>query len=226
MKIILSPIHPAGWPFIGICAFVTFLFFLFSGVLGLLALAVTAWCVYFFRLPQRVTPSGQNLIISPADGILVKIEKAAPPKELKAEQAPLTRLSIFLNVFDVHVNRIPIEGVIQKIAYHAGKFFNASLDKASEFNERNSVVIKTPMGPEITVVQIAGLIARRIVCDVQKGQTVSPGETYGIIRFGSRVDIYLPDGVVPEVLEGQRMIGGETILGRLPEPRSSKSGKK
>lgn len=226
MKIILSPIHPAGWPFIGICAFVTFLFFLFSGVMGLLALGVTAWCVYFFRLPQRVTPVAKNLIISPADGILVKIEKATPPKELKADPEPLTRISIFLNVFDVHVNRVPVEGVIQKIAYHAGKFFNASLDKASELNERNSLLIKTPADEEIIVVQIAGLIARRIVCDVQKGQTVTAGETYGIIRFGSRVDIYLPEGIEPEVLEGQRMIGGETILARFPASRSSKSGKK
>jgi phosphatidylserine decarboxylase len=162
-----------------------------------------------------VTPLGEGLIISPADGIVSKIETALPPKELQWTKEPLTRISIFLNVFDVHVNRIPIEGVISKIHYHPGKFFNASLDKASEFNERNSLLIKTPFGQDILIVQIAGLIARRIVCEAQQGQEVKTGEPFGIIRFGSRVDLYLPKNVSPQVREGQRMIGGETILGHL-----------
>lgn len=215
MKTILAPIHPAGWPFIVLFAVVTVILMMFSKTLGFLGLILTGWCVYFFRNPHRITPLGKGLIISPGDGILTKIEKAVPPKELKWTKKPLTRISIFLNVFDVHVNRIPVDGVISKIQYHPGKFFNASLDKASEFNERNSLLIKTPTGQEILVVQIAGLIARRILCEVQEEQTMKAGETFGIIRFGSRVDLYLPDGVNPQVIEGQRMIGGETIMADL-----------
>lgn len=222
MKPSLPPIHPAGWPFVGICAVVTFVLFNFSQTLGLLALAVTGWCLYFFRNPQRFTPIGKGLVISPADGILIQITQTPPPKELKWETKPLTRLSIFLNVFDVHVNRIPVEGVIKKIVYHAGKFFNASLDKASKSNERNSLILFTPSGHEILVVQIAGLIARRILCEVKEDQSVKAGDTFGLIRFGSRVDIYLPEGISPQVLEGQRMIGGETILAHLPMKHPNK----
>ena len=216
MKPSLPTIHPAGWPFIGICVVATFLLFNFSHVVGMLALAVTAWCIYFFRHPKRFTPPGKGLVISPADGVLIQITEAVPPKELKWTTEPLTRLSIFLNVFDVHVNRIPVDGEIKKIVYHPGKFFNASLDKASKNNERNSLIIQTPSGHEILVVQIAGLIARRIVCEVKEEQSVQAGETFGIIRFGSRADIYLPEGVSPNVIEGQRMIGGETVLAYLP----------
>jgi phosphatidylserine decarboxylase len=162
-----------------------------------------------------VTPDNDGLIVSPGDGIVTKIEKAIPPHELKWTKKPLTRISIFLNVFDVHVNRIPVDGVITRIQYHPGKFINASLDKASEFNERNSLLIQTPDGQEVLVVQIAGLIARRILCEKRAGENVKAGETFGIIRFGSRVDLYLPEGVVPQVLEGQRMIGGETIMADL-----------
>lgn len=215
MRTILIPIHRAGWPFIALFSAVTLILMVFSSALGFLGLILTGWCIYFFRSPHRITPLRKGLIISPADGIISKIEKALPPQELRWTNNPLTRISIFLNVFDVHVNRIPIEGIISKIKYHPGKFFNASLDKASEFNERNSLVIKTPVGQEILVVQIAGLIARRILCEVQEGQEVKAGEPFGIIRFGSRVDVYLPEGVVPQVLEGQRMLGGETILGDL-----------
>lgn len=220
----LLPLHPAGWPFIGAFAVATLILLSFSKILGLLALGATAWCVCFFRNPPRVTPQGKDLVISPADGLLVKIEKASPPKEVKWETAPLTRLSIFLNVFDVHVTRCPLEGVIKKVVYHPGKFLNASLDKASETNERNSLVIKTSSGQEILVVQIAGLIARRIVCEVSENQEVKAGDVVGIIRFGSRVDIYLPKGVSPQVLEGQRMVGGETVLATLESAhRPSKS---
>lgn len=215
METVLVPIHRAGWPFIALFAVITLILLTFSGVLGLLALALTGWCIYFFRHPHRVTPLGEGLVISPADGTITKIEKAQPPKELGGAKQSLTRISIFLNVFDVHVNRIPTDGVITKTAYHPGKFFNASLDKASDLNERNSLIIKTPTGHEVLVVQIAGLIARRIVCTARKDQGVKAGETFGIIRFGSRVDLYLPDGINPQVVEGQYMLGGETILADL-----------
>ncbi len=224
MNTFLAPIHRAGWPFVALFAGVTFLLMLFSQTLGLLSLVLTGWCIYFFRNPRRVTPLGEGLVISPADGIITKIEQALPPKELKWSKKPLNRISIFLNVFDVHVNRIPVEGVITKIHYHPGKFFNASLDKASDHNERNSLLIKTPSGQEILVVQIAGLIARRILCEAHAGQEVKPGETYGIIRFGSRVDLYLPEGVNPQVIEGQRMIGAETILADLHSKAAQRLG--
>ena len=215
MKTILAPIHPAGWPFIALFSVITLILILIFPTLGFIGLILTCWCIYFFRNPHRVTPEGEGLIVSPGDGIVTKIEKAIPPHELKWTKKPLTRISIFLNVFDVHVNRIPVDGVISRIQYHPGKFFNASLDKASEFNERNSLLIQTPTGQEILVVQIAGLIARRILCEKRAGEDVKAGDTFGIIRFGSRVDLYLPDGIMPQVLEGQRMIGGETIMGDL-----------
>lgn len=215
MKTIFAPIHRAGWPFISLFIIVTIVLMIFSRTLGFVGILLTGWCIYFFRNPQRVTPLGEGLIISPGDGIVTKIEKAIPPKELKWTKQPLTRISVFLNVFDVHVNRIPCDGVISKIHYHPGKFFNASLDKASEFNERNSLLIQTPTGQEIVVVQIAGLIARRILCEVAEGKNVKAGERFGIIRFGSRVDLYLPEGVTAQVVEGQRMIGGETIMADL-----------
>lgn len=224
MDTFLAPIHRAGWPFIAIFLGVTFILLLLSKPLGLLGIILTGWCIYFFRNPRRVTPLGDGLVISPADGIITKIERTVPPKELKWSKKPLNRISIFLNVFDVHVNRIPIDGVISRILYHPGKFFNASLDKASEHNERNSIIIRTSSGQEILVVQIAGLIARRIVCEAQLGQEVNAGETYGIIRFGSRVDLYLPEGVNPQVIVGQRMIGGETILADLHSKASQALG--
>ena len=226
METFLAPIHRAGWPFIALFAAITLILMVFSRTLGFLGLLLTGWCIYFFRNPHRVTPLGKGLIISPADGIVTKIEKATPPKELKWNKKPLSRISIFLNVFDVHVNRIPVDGIITKIHYHPGKFFNASLDKASEHNERNSLLIKTPSGQEILVVQIAGLIARRILCDARAEQNVKAGETYGIIRFGSRVDLYLPEDVNPQVIEGQRMIGGETILADLHSATPQRFGER
>lgn len=215
METFFAPLHRAGFPFIALFAGVTFIFFLFSSFLGLLGLLLTGWCIYFFRNPRRITPLGEDLIISPADGIITKIEKVLPPKELKWKKEPLTRISIFLNVFDVHVNRIPVDGIIKRVHYHPGKFFNASLDKASEHNERNSLLIETKDHQEILMIQIAGLIARRILCDAHAGDEVNSGEVFGIIRFGSRVDVYLPKGVNPLVVEGQRMIAGETILAEL-----------
>ncbi len=215
MASFFAPIHRAGWPFIAAFAVITLLLLIFAKTLGFIGILLTGWCIYFFRNPRRVTPQGEGLIISPGDGIVTKIEKARPPLELKWKNKELPRISIFLNVFDVHVNRIPVEGTIKTIKYHPGKFLNASLDKASDLNERNSLLITTPSGQEIVIVQIAGLIARRILCEAKEGQSVKAGETFGIIRFGSRVDIYLPEGVNPQVAEGQRMIGGETILGNL-----------
>ncbi len=224
METFLAPVHRAGWPFIALFAVVTFVLLIFSKTLGLLGLLMMGWCIYFFRNPRRITPHGENLLVSPADGIITKIESAFPPPELKWKKKALTRISIFLNVFDVHVNRIPVEGIITKIHYHPGKFFNASLDKASDHNERNSLLIKTPSGQEILVIQIAGLIARRIICEAHVGQEVKAGETYGIIRFGSRVDLYLPEGVNPQVIVGQRMIGGETILGEMDSKAAQRTG--
>lgn len=224
MNNFFAPIHRAGWPFITLFAFITLVFFFFSTTMGFFGLILTGWCVYFFRHPRRVTPLGKGLIISPADGIVTKIEKATPPPELKWPKKPLMRISIFLNVFDVHTNRIPIDGVITKIKYHPGKFINASLDKASDLNERNSVVITTASGQDILVVQIAGLIARRILCEIKEEHGVKAGETFGIIRFGSRVDIYLPQGINPQVIEGQRMISGETILADLRSSSAQPQG--
>jgi phosphatidylserine decarboxylase len=224
MDTFFAPLHRAGWPFIALFIGITIILVLFSSTLGLLGLILTGWCIYFFRNPRRVTPIGDGLVISPADGIVTKIEKATPPKELKWSKKSLNRISIFLNVFDVHVNRIPVDGIITKVHYHPGKFFNASLDKASDHNERNSLLIKTPSGQEILVVQIAGLVARRILCDAQTEQEVKAGETYGIIRFGSRVDLYLPEDVNFQVVEGQRMIGGETILADLHAKAAQRLG--
>lgn len=219
-----SPIHKEGWPFIAIFAAVTFILLLISNTLGILGAVFTVWCIYFFRDPERFTPVDDNLVISPADGIVTAISDVAPPEELEMSEAPLTRVSIFLNVFDVHVNRSPLSGKILKIWYFPGKFVNASLDKASEFNERQAIRLQVKGGREIAFVQIAGLIARRIVCDVQEGDELLAGQRYGMIRFGSRVDVYLPKGAAPLVSKGQRMIAGETVLADLSytgEPRGS-----
>lgn len=207
-------IHKEGYIFILIFFILTLLLFAFSKVLGCVALILTVWCVTFFRDPDRVTPHGDSLIVSPADGRVQKISKAVPPSELGLGTSEMTRLSIFLSVFDVHVNRIPIRGKVKALHYHAGKFFNATLDKASEFNERQSILIETKSKKHIAVVQIAGLIARRIVCNLDENQEVNAGERFGIIKFGSRVDLYLPKNVKLQVLEGQYMIGGETVIAK------------
>lgn len=210
-----SLIHPDGWKFVGIFAATTLLFSIFSSILGFIGIVLTVWCIYFFRNPERVTPTDESLIISPADGRVVMIREVTPPKEFDLGDEPLTRISIFLNVFDVHVNRVPISGTVQKIIYHPGRFFNASLDKASEHNERQSVIVETPKGIKVAFVQIAGLIARRIRTDIHEGDAVKAGFRYGLIRFGSRADVYLPKNVAPLVCEGQYMIAGETILADL-----------
>ena len=209
---VLVPIHRAGWPFIGAFFFASLLLGLLADELFWLGLIATAWCVYFFRDPPRFTPVRSGLLVSPADGVVETIARAAPPPELEMGGEELTRVSIFLNVFDVHINRVPIGGRIGRIAYTPGKFFNASLDKASEENERNGLRIDLDDGRGIAVVQIAGLVARRIVCDVHEGATVQTGERFGLIRFGSRTDLYLPQGVAPLVAIGQRVLGGETVI--------------
>ena len=224
MVAFFAPLLRSGWPCVALFSGVTLILYLFSSVFGLIGLLLTIWCAYFFRNPQRITPLGDGLVISPADGIITRIEESIPPNELKWKKEVHTRISIFLNIFDVHVNRIPVDGIIKKIHYHPGKFFNAALDKASDHNERNFILIETPQHKEILVIQIAGFIARRILCDVHKGDTVRSGQVFGMIRFGSRVDIYLPRGVHPQVVKGQRMIGGETILADLTSKASQRIG--
>jgi phosphatidylserine decarboxylase len=210
----LAPVHREGLPFIGMFALASlFLFWLWSP-LGWLGSLATLWCVYFFRDPARVTPIRDGIVVSPADGRVSRVANAVPPKELDLGERPMARVSIFMSVLDCHVNRSPVSGKIERIVYHHGAFLSADLDKASEMNERNSFVIVTDKG-RIGVVQIAGLVARRIVCFVQKGAAVGAGERIGMIRFGSRLDVYLPDGVRPLVAEGQTAIAGETIIADL-----------
>jgi phosphatidylserine decarboxylase len=210
----LAPIHPEGLPFIGGFALVSLILFWLWTPLGWLGVVATAWCAYFFRDPRRVTPVRDGLIVSPADGRVSQITMVAPPAELEMGVAPRPRVSVFMSVFDVHVNRSPASGPIERVAYRPGKFINADLDKASEENERNGLVIRTPAG-RIGIVQIAGLLARRIVCFVREGQSVTAGDRIGLIRFGSRVDIYLPEGTRPLVSEGQISVAGETVLADL-----------
>ncbi|WP_201035779.1 phosphatidylserine decarboxylase [Sulfitobacter pontiacus] len=211
----IKPMHPEGRKFVAIFAAVTLVLFIIAEPLGWLGVGATVWCYYFFRDPERVTPKGDNLVISPADGIVSLIEPAVPPAELGMPDTPLTRVSVFMNVFNCHVNRAPVAGEITEIAYRPGKFFNASLDKASEDNERNSLRIKMADGREVAAVQIAGLVARRIVCFTKKGAHTQAGQRFGLIRFGSRVDVYLPEGVTPRVSIGQTMVAGETVLAEL-----------
>lgn len=226
-KTLFVPIHAAGWPFIGGFAVGALVLSLLSSTLGWIGLILTCWCVYFFRNPARATPERTGLIVSPADGMVQMIVQAPLPPELDDMKAKdgqptgdalldaqeLTRVSVFLNVFDVHVNRIPADGEIKKVVYHPGKFLSANLDKASLENERSTVLMKLNAHPSsVAFVQIAGLVARRIICKLSASQQVKAGAEYGLIRFGSRVDIYLPPGVNPLVCVGQRMIGGETVI--------------
>ncbi len=216
LKTVLVPINREGYRFIGIFAVITLLLFLFTGsFLGWIGVILTLWCVYFFRDPDRHVPTRDGLIVSPADGVVQMIERSVPPEELGLGSDPLLRISVFLNVFNVHVNRVPLGGTVVKQVYRPGKFLNAALDKASEENERHAVHLKTEGGKDIVFVQIAGLVARRILCHLTDGQEVRTGERFGLIRFGSRTDIYLPEGVEPLVGVGQNMIGGETIIADL-----------
>lgn len=224
LKDVLIPIHRAGWPFIGAALVAAVVLSLFWEPLFWIGLLAAAFCTYFFRDPERITPARAGLVVSPADGLVSAVESAIPPPELNMGDAPRTRVSIFLNVFDVHINRVPADGVISGLAYHKGTFVNAALDKASDQNERQSVRMTTADGRDIAFVQIAGLIARRIVCDLVQGQAVRAGERFGLIRFGSRTDVYLPDGVAPLVAPGQRMIGGETVVADLESSEGPRGG--
>jgi phosphatidylserine decarboxylase len=211
----IVPISPEGYPFIGAFALVSLILFWLWSPLGWLGTLATMWCAYFFRDPPRVTPVREGLVVAPADGRISQVTSAIPPNDLDLGSRPLPRISIFMSVFDCHVNRSPTAGKIEKIVYHPGKFLNADLDKASADNERNCVVIATP-GARVAVVQIAGLVARRIICFVRPGQSIGAGERFGMIRFGSRLDVYLPEGTTPLVATGQTSVAGETVLADLP----------
>jgi len=211
----VKPMHPEGHKFVSIFAAITLVLFLLSEPLGWTGVGLTVWVYYFFCDPERVVPNDNGIMVSPADGIVSLLEPAVPPMELELGSEPMTRVSVFMSVFNCHVNRIPAAGRITTVAYHHGKFLNASLDKASEQNERNGITIELSDGRQYGVVQIAGLIARRIMCWSEEGSDMQRGERFGLIRFGSRLDIYLPSGAEPTVQVGQTMIAGETIIARL-----------
>ena len=211
----LKPMHPEGRKFVAIFAVVSLVLFLIWEPLGWIGVGLTVWCYYFFRDPDRVTPTRPGLVISPADGIVSLIEPAVPPAELGMGPEPLTRVSVFMSVFNCHVNRSPVAGELVKLAYRPGKFLNASLDKASSDNERNALRLRMADGREIAVVQIAGLVARRIMWWKKEGDWLDRGERFGLIRFGSRLDVYLPEGVAPQVRIGQTMVAGETVIADL-----------
>ncbi len=215
LRVVFIPPHPAGRPFIAAGVVLLVAGLLFSAWLAIPALAYTLFSLYFFRDPERVPPTWPGVVVAPADGRVVAVGQAVPPAELGLGPAPRPRVAIFLSVLNVHVNRVPAAGTITRIAYHAGQFLNASLDKASDLNERNALALRLPDGRDMAVVQIAGLIARRILCDVREGDAVAVGARFGMIRFGSRTDLYLPDGVLPLVSVGQTMVGGETVIAEL-----------
>ncbi len=214
VKKLFVPIHKEGYPFIAIAAVASAVLGHLWTPFGWVGLIITLWICYFFRDPPRVTPQREGLVISPADGRVSMIVDAVPPPELELPAEPMTRVSVFMNVFDCHVNRSPVAGTLKKMAYMPGLFLNAELDKASDDNERNALHIETASGP-IVVVQIAGLVARRIVPFVKEGAVLAAGERFGLIRFGSRLDIYLPQGTKPLVSEGQTAIAGETVIADL-----------
>ena len=224
LKPVLVPINRDGWPFIAAFAVVAVVLAFVWQPLGWIGLLLTGWCTYFFRDPPRITPTRPGLVVSPADGVVQMIQPAVPPEELGLGPQALARISIFMNVFDVHVNRSPIGGMVANLAYRPGKFFNASLDKASEFNERQAIRLRLEDGRDLAVVQIAGLVARRIRCDLKPDQVVRAGERFGLIRFGSRLDVYLPEGVSPLVAVGQTTIAGETVIADLAAAEPPRHG--
>ena len=219
----LKPMHPEGWKFVPAFAAVTLLLFWLWQPLGWIGLGLTVWCYYFFRDPKRAVPQNRGLLVSPADGVVSLIGPAVPPPELGLGPRPMLRVSVFMSVFNCHVNRAPIAGTVTAVSYRPGKFLNASLDKASEDNERNALAIRLDDGRQIAVVQIAGLVARRIVCWVRPGQSLRTGERFGLIRFGSRLDVYLPEGVEPQVALGQTMVGGETVIALVGQDAPARS---
>lgn len=216
LKMVSFPIHKEGYKFILIFGLATIILALFSDVIGLIGLVLTLWCIFFFRDPERVIPVEENVIVSPADGLVTRVEYGVEaPAELGWANKKVNKVSVFLNVFDVHVNRAPIGGTITKVIYTPGKFLSANLDEASSENERSLAVVKTKDGTEIAFAQVAGLVARRIVSDLKEGQSIKTGDRYGIIRFGSRADIYLPENIKIKILIGQTMIGGESIIAKI-----------
>jgi phosphatidylserine decarboxylase len=212
LKSVLVPINREGYKFIAIFAIVTLILFAIWVPLGWIGVILTLWCAYFFRDPERLVPQGEGLVIAPADGVVQLVGPAVPPAELGMGSDPRPRICIFMNVFNVHVNRNPVSGRVVALAYRPGKFVNAALDKASTDNERQSIRLRTDDGKEFAVVQIAGLVARRILCELTEGQGVRSGDRFGLIRFGSRVDVYLEPGMIPLVAPGQTTIAGETVL--------------
>jgi phosphatidylserine decarboxylase len=214
-RLVFAPPHPAARPFLWGSLAVFLLGLLVWLPLAWLALIFGGFCFYFFRDPARVPPLTEGVVLAPADGHVTIVDHAVPPAELGMAAVAVPRVAIFLSVLDVHVNRMPVDATVTRIAYRPGAFFNASLDKASEENERNAIALRLPNGREMAVVQIAGLIARRILCTVHEGDAVVAGGRFGIIRFGSRTDVYLPAGAVPMVRVGQTMIGGETVVAAL-----------
>jgi phosphatidylserine decarboxylase len=223
----IAPIHKEGYRFVAIFAAITALFFwLGFQPVGWLGVVLTAWCAYFFRDPERVTPLTDGLVISPADGVVSAIETVVPPQELDLPREPMTRISVFMNVFDVHVNRCPVPARIQKITYVPGLFLNAELDKASEDNERQAFTLQLQDGTQLGVVQIAGLVARRIVKFVGEGENLNVGQRFGLIRFGSRVDVYIPKTVSVLACLGQRAVAGETVLADINSTAAARSFRK
>jgi phosphatidylserine decarboxylase len=218
----LAPVHPEGYPFIGGLALASLILFWLWTPLGWLGTVATLWCAYFFRDPPRLTPIRDGIVVAPADGRVSRLANAVPPLELDLGARPLLRISIFMSVFDCHVNRSPVSGRIERMVHRAGKFLSADLDKASEDNERNALVIAAG-GARIAVIQIAGLVARRIVPFVREGDAIAAGQRIGMIRFGSRVDVYLPEGARALVAEGQTAIAGETVLADLKAADAGRS---
>ena len=221
----IKPMHPEGRKFVAIAAAIALGLFAIWAPLGWIGTGLTIWVYYFFRDPVRVTPTRPGLMVSPADGVVSLLQPAVPPAELGLGDQPMTRVSVFMSVFNCHVNRLPLAGRITKVAYHKGLFLNASLDKASLDNERNGIAVETPDGLRYGVVQIAGLVARRILCFTREGASLETGERFGLIRFGSRLDIYLPEGVDPMVCIGQTMIAGETVIADLLSRESARQGR-
>ena len=211
----VKPMHPEGRRFVAIAGALAVILFFIWQPLGWVGVGLTIWVYYFFRDPERVTPDRPGVMVSPADGVVSLLEPAVPPAELGLGDGEMMRISVFMSVFNCHVNRVPAAGRITRVAYRPGKFLNASLDKASADNERNGLAIDLPDGRRYGVVQIAGLVARRILCWVGEGQEMASGERFGLIRFGSRLDIYLPAGATPLVAIGQTMVAGETVIADL-----------
>jgi phosphatidylserine decarboxylase len=222
----IPPMNPEGWRFVAMFAGVTAFLGMLSAILFWVGVVFTLWCAWFFRDPIRTVPSREGLIVSPADGIVTKIVSVVPPQELGIGSNERIRISVFLNVFNVHVNRIPVQSTVTGLNYFPGAFFNASLDKASEENERQHITLTLANGKTIGVVQIAGFVARRILCQLKLNDVMATGQRLGLIRFGSRVDTYLPEGTVPLVVEGQVAVGGETIFADLKASEAPREGVK